>query len=76
MTEVERREAQRPTSLGARGWRYQLRKRADRKARLKASRKRLGASRRSTRLAICGAGAGHNSGASRREDAIVWLFDI
>src|SRR3954469_16371768 len=25
VTKVERREAQRPTSLGARGWRYQLR---------------------------------------------------
>jgi hypothetical protein len=26
VAKVERREAQRPTSLGARGWRYQLRK--------------------------------------------------
>ncbi|MDB5565445.1 MAG: hypothetical protein JWP84_2011, partial [Tardiphaga sp.] len=26
MTKVERREVPRPTSLGARGWRYQLRK--------------------------------------------------
>jgi hypothetical protein len=25
VAKVERREAQRPTSLGARGWRYQLR---------------------------------------------------
>jgi len=25
MAKVERREAQRPTSLGARGWRHQLR---------------------------------------------------
>jgi hypothetical protein len=38
----------RPTSLGARGWRYQLRGRTDRKVCPKASRKRLGASRRST----------------------------
>ncbi|MEH2481562.1 hypothetical protein V1282_004919 [Nitrobacteraceae bacterium AZCC 2146] len=55
MTEVERREVPRPTSLGARGWRYQLRGRTDRKVCPKASRKRLGASRRSTGPARRGA---------------------
>src|SRR5436853_532508 len=44
---VERREALRPTSLGARGWRHQLRK-AGPLLRLKGARWRPGASRRST----------------------------
>src|SRR5947209_12092813 len=53
---VERREALRPTSLGARGWRHQLRK-AGPLLRLKGARWCPGASRRSTpRFSLRGIG--------------------
>src|SRR5947209_16944531 len=48
VTTVERREAQRPTSLGARGWRYQLREVGTLLPPPRVPRKHSGASRRST----------------------------
>src|SRR3954447_12424726 len=51
VTKVERREAQRPTSLGARGWRHQLREVGTLFPPLRVPRKHSGASRRSTALA-------------------------
>src|SRR3954465_5845672 len=51
VTKVERREAQRPTSLGARGWRHQLREVGTLFPPLRVPRKHSGASRRSTPLA-------------------------
>src|SRR3954447_14540364 len=52
VTKVERREAQRPTSLGARGWRHQLREVGTLFPPLRVPRKHSGAARRSTALAI------------------------
>ena len=51
VTKVERREAQRPTSLGARGWRHQLREVGTLLPPQRVPRKHSGASRRSTALA-------------------------
>jgi hypothetical protein len=74
VAKVERREALRPTSLGARGWRYQLRE-AKRLLRLRGvPLAHPGASRRS--IASRGSrGAGKTSDALRRENAEVWLFE-
>ena len=75
VAKVERREALRPTSLGAHGWRYQLCE-AKRLLRLRGGPlAHPGASRRSTSLARF-AGDWHNSDALRRENAKVWLFEI
>jgi hypothetical protein len=52
MTKVERREVPRPTSLGARGWRYQLRK-AEPTLPGGCPVEHPGASRRSIGLACC-----------------------
>src|SRR5436305_3317033 len=52
VTTVERREAQRPTSLGARGWRHQLREVGTLFPPLRVPRRHSGASRRSTPLAM------------------------
>src|SRR5205807_3404665 len=51
MAKVERREAQRPTSLGARGWRHQLREVGTLIPPQRVPRKHSGASRRSIPLA-------------------------
>src|SRR3954468_22701553 len=73
VAEVERREVPRPTSLGARGWRYQLRK-AGPLLRLR------GASQASWRLpplhplARC-ARDWQTSDALRRENTEAWLFE-
>ena len=74
VAKVERREALRPTSLGARGWRYQLRK-AGPLLRLK------GASQASWRLPPLHplarfARDRQTSDALRRENEKVWLFEI
>jgi hypothetical protein len=74
VAKVERREALRPTSLGARGWRYQLRK-AGPLLRLKGARWRPGASRRST-PSLGFARDWHTSDALRRENENAWLFEI
>jgi hypothetical protein len=72
---VERREALRPTSLGAHGWRYQLCG-AKRLLRLRGvPLAHPGASRRSIFLARF-ARDWQNSDALRRENAEVWLFEI
>jgi hypothetical protein len=77
VAKVERREALRPTSLGARGWRYQLRE-AKRLLRLKgAPLAHPGASRRSTRRRGSPArNYWQSSDALRRENAAAWLFEI
>ena len=74
VAKVERREVPRPTSLGARGWRYQLRK-AGPMLRLK------GASQASWRLPPLHplarfARDWQPSDAPRRENAEVWRFEI
>jgi hypothetical protein len=74
VAKVERREVPRPTSLGARGWRYQLRK-AGPLLRLK------GASQASWRLPPLHplaqfARDWQTSDALRRENAKLWLFEI
>jgi hypothetical protein len=74
VAKVERREAPRPTSLGARGWRYQLRK-AEPLLRLK------GASQASWRLPPLHplarfARDWQTSDALRREKVEAWLFEI
>src|SRR5947209_17247268 len=51
MAKVERREAQRPTSLGARGWRHQLREVGTLIPPQRVPRKHSGAYRRSIPLA-------------------------
>src|SRR4051812_29179019 len=74
---VERREALRPTSLGARGWRHQLRKTGP-LLRLKgvSNVDTSGASRRSTPFALVARGTGKSSDVLRRENTKVWLFEI
>ena len=74
VAKVERREALRPTSLGARGWRYQLRK-AEPLFRLK------GASQAPWRLPPLHplarfARDWQTSDALRRENAEAWLIEI
>ena len=66
---VERREAQRPTSLGARGWRYQLREVGTLIPPPRVPRKHSGASRRSTAPAMTPADLWQSSDAWRREIA-------
>jgi hypothetical protein len=74
VAEVERWEALRPTSLGARGWRYQLRE-AKRLLRLRGvPLAHPGASRRS--IPSRGSrGILQTSDALRRENAEAWLFE-
>src|SRR3954447_14568756 len=74
VTKVERREAQRPTSLGARGWRYQLREVGTLFPPLRVPRKHSGASRRSITLAQFARDC-EASDATRRENAEAWLFE-
>jgi len=77
VAKVERREALRPTSLGARGWRYQLRE-AKRLLRLKGvPLAHPGASRRSTRRRRGSPARRYwqNSDAMRRENETTWLFE-
>jgi hypothetical protein len=74
VAKVERREALRPTSLGAHGWRYQPCE-AERLLRLRGvPLAHPGASRRSTSLARF-ARDWQTSDALRRENAEVWLFE-
>src|SRR3954447_4950857 len=74
VAKVERREALRPTSLGARGWRYQLRE-AKRLLRLRGvPLAHPGASRRST-PSRGSRGILQTSDALRRENTEVWLFE-
>src|SRR3954451_10855068 len=74
VAKVERREALRPTSLGARGWRYQLRE-ARRLLRLwGVPLAHPGASRRSTPSRL--ARDWQTSDALRRENERAWLFEI
>jgi hypothetical protein len=71
MIKVERREALRPTSLGARGWRYQLRE-ADRSQGLPEGVSQTpGASRRSTGPAQSGE-VGITRAHWRRGDENAW----
>jgi hypothetical protein len=74
VAKVERREALRPTSLGAHGWRYQPCE-AKRLLRLRgAPLAHPGASRRSISLARF-ARDRQNSDALRRENVEAWLFE-
>jgi hypothetical protein len=75
VAKVERREALRPTSLGAHGWRYQLCE-AKRLLRLRGvPLAHPGASRRSTSLARFARDC-QTSDALRRENESVRLFEI
>jgi hypothetical protein len=77
VAKVERWEAPRPTSLGARGWRYQLREVGTLIPPPRVLRKRLGASRRSIAPAKVRwwRSSWQTSDAPRRENAEAWLFE-
>src|SRR4051812_9452817 len=74
VAKVERREVPRPTSLGARGWRYQLRE-ARRSSSQRVLRKHPGASRRSI-PSRDSRGILQTSDALRRENERAWLFEM